>query len=465
MSRWNQKDETKVAKGATLSRGTGPNTASPSYSKNKKKRTVPTRSPEDFVILKPIPDTHRLPLIVRYLVSKGIAVDFYKEKYIARRLRVRMGRLNIKTYEDYLTYLKRNTMEVNELKESLSINVTRFFRNRDTFDLLKTKIFPQIVNSLNRKEISIWSAGCAVGAEPYTLSIIAGEFFKKYNINVRITATDVNEDLIAMARSGVYSPPYLAEMTEAESKQFFMENTDGNFEVNPVVKSRVHFRKHDLTKDKYPTGFDMIVCRNVLIYIDKDAQMEIITNFIDALRPGGILILGRTETLLTEWRHQVKTLSGIHRIYQKLDGVQLNEVKPIAVSPTRLAKRKTTRSDPSISTQKIAASSERVQNRLRELQDFRKRFEERKKQWEERMEKMHKPQGDAFGSMSRASSRNSTKRIVRPRKRQTPSKLLQNIETDKKPTRLNFREILKPVKKPPRISRIRKDDPLRRVKD
>lgn len=459
----NKKKNSKVAKGATLSRGQGPN-FTPKLKKKTSSKSTPSNISEDYTILKPIPDSKKLPQIVNYLVSRGIAVDFYKEKYISRRLRVRMGRLGISTYEEYLAYLKRNTMELNQLKESLSINVTRFFRNRDTFDLLKTKIFPQISNSIKRNELSIWSAGCAVGAEPYSISIIAGEYFKKFNVNVRITATDVNEDLISIARSGVYSPPYLAELTESESRQYFMENSEGNYEVNPIVKSRVNFRKHDLTRDKYPTGFDMIICRNVLIYIDKDAQMEIISKFIDSLRPGGILVLGRTETLLTEWRHQVKTLSGIHRIYQKLDGVQLNEIKadkklPRAQKFSRRKKTSPRKSEIPDTSKRISISSERVQNRLKELQDFKKRFDERKKQWEERMDTANKVKGSAFSSLSRASKRPNSRPISRTSK---ISSIPRREKNEQKKRRIDFKELLKPAKKPTRVSKIRKDDPLRR---
>jgi len=463
MDESSKKKNSKVAKGATLSRGQGPN-FTPKFKKKTPSKLTPSNNSEDYTILKPIPDSNKLPLIVKYLVSRGIAVDFYKEKYISRRLRVRMGRLGISTYEEYLVYLKRNTMELNQLKESLSINVTRFFRNRDTFDLLKTKIFPQISNSVNKKELSIWSAGCAVGAEPYSISIIAGEYFKKFNVNVRITATDVNEDLISIARSGVYSPPYLAELTDSESRQFFMENSEGNFEVNPLVKSRVNFRKHDLTRDKYPTGFDMVICRNVLIYIDKDAQMDIISKFIESLRPGGILVLGRTETLLTEWRHQVKTLSGIHRVYQKLDGVQLNEIKTDRKRPSMQKNSRRNRvslgkSELPDTSKRIAMSSERVQNRLKELEYFKKRFEERKKQWEERMDTTKKKKGTAFGSLSRASNRPNSRPISRTSK---ISPVPRRKKNDQKKRRIDFKDLLKPVKKPTRISKVRKDDPLRK---
>jgi chemotaxis protein methyltransferase CheR len=452
-----------IARGPTLSSGTFPGDKGRIL--ERKKVTDRVFPDESNILFKQVPDHEKLGLIIRYLVSQGIKVDYYKEKYIARRLRVRMGRLNITTYLDYLSYLKKNTSELIILKESLSINVTRFFRNKDTFDILQEKIFPRIINEHKKSEYNIWSAGCAVGAEPYTVSIIAGEYLSKHGVSTRILATDVNEDLLKIARSAIYTPPYLAEMSEADAKKYFRLTIEGNYEVNPVVKSRVNFSRQDLTKDTYPTGFDLIICRNVLIYIDKDAQEEIISKFVNSLNPGGLLILGRTETLLGVWKNKLTTISGIHRIYQKVDStipeLKIDD-KPMASKTDKLKQKlRMTVAESNFETinpkkeikprknyqESITQSNQRVQDRLAELRDFRERFEERKRLWEERMEtKKSSSRSSSFGALSKASDRTSTSKT-------------NPVESEPNLNR-NFRSLLRPVNEPIRESRIRKDNPV-----
>lgn len=360
----------KIAKGATLGAGTGPE----SYLQRKKEKRIkklqkpgPINFPERKIM-----DEEVIPRIIVFLEQYGVLISSYKQKYIARRLRVRMNRLGINSYSHYLSYLKTHPYEISALKQSFSINVTRFFRNRDTFELIRDYIVPQVAEQsrASGRHLRIWSAGCAVGAEPYTIAMIFDDAIRKNNISMEIIATDVNEELLEIGKHGIYDPSYLAEMTKAEAARFFNLRADGNYEVKPEIKSYVRFMRHDLMKDDYIKGVDVIFCRNVLIYIDKTAQRGIIDKFVESLKPGGYLAIGRTETLFGRWREKLETVSGVHRIYQKKSGI--SNLKPLSVT---------------IPQTKTHSFSENTRRKV-ELKGFRERFEERKLQWEKRIQEI-----------------------------------------------------------------------------
>ncbi len=362
----------KIAKGATLGAGKGPGT----YLQRKREKKIKRKTVQPTSILpileKRAMDEEMIPRIVSFLEQHGVLIRSYKEKYIARRLRVRMNRLNLNSYAHYLSYLKTHPYEIAALKQSFSINVTRFFRNRDTFELIRDFIVPKITQQSKNigRHLKIWSAGCAVGAEPYTIAMIFDEEVQRHNIRMEIIATDINEELLEIGRHGIYDPSYLAEMTKAEAVKFFDLRNDGNYEVKPRIKSYVRFMKHDLIKDDYIKGVDVIFCRNVLIYIDKNAQREIIDKFVDSLNPGGYLAIGRTETLFGHWRNKLETISGVHRIYQK--------------------------KTPSYHTEQMIVPRKRSQSlRLQahkkkhiEIEGFKERFQERKRIWEEKIKEI-----------------------------------------------------------------------------
>jgi chemotaxis methyl-accepting protein methylase len=366
------KEDKKVARGATL------------YSKKdldrkKRKPKKPQKTSRNSIEQGTLPIYHSVPdpdwedKVIDLIGKSGIEVASYKKRYIIRRIRVRMGRLKLNSYQDYFNYVRKNSHEIREIQEALSINVTRFFRNRDTYDLIKTEILPQVILHMKKQkqnELKFWSAGCAVGAEPYTLAMISSEAVPP-DIHVNIQATDVKNELLHMARNAIYSEPYLAEMTDGEIHKYFIQHTRDEFEVASHIKRLVSFSRHDLMKDQFPSNLDIISCRNVLIYVDRHAQMEIITKFFDALKPGGILILGRTETLFGDWRRHVDIISTKHRIYQKKSGSYL--------SPVQRQDAKTKR--------KSSVSKKSHSKRLSDLRNFREVYEERRKAWIERLER------------------------------------------------------------------------------
>lgn len=307
-----------VTKGAIVSSLQGPKSGNTAKSISKEKRIKKTNK-----VIQPIEisgqDLENLDPVLNYIKLLGITTSAYKKNYLIKRTRARIRRLRLKTYKKYLEYLKKNPNEIKALEEALSINVTRFFRNEDTYKFIKDNILPSLLldNKLSKSsEVKIWSAGCAVGAEPYSIAILCSD--KKYlSHDISILATDLNNELLAIAKNGVYSSQYLAEVTPIVASKIFSLDRDSNYKIKSLVKKLVRFQRLDLINDPYPKKLDVILCRNVLIYIDPSMQEQIIEKFYKSLKIGGIIILGRAETLRGKWKEKFDVVSSKHRVYKK----------------------------------------------------------------------------------------------------------------------------------------------------
>lgn len=314
---WKDKLNNRVAKGATLSAKLGPKSASLKVVSKREKKSHSKKKYQGSPINIRGKDVENLDPVLNFLKKSGIAVTAYKRGYLIRRTRARIGRLGLDTYVEYLSYLRNNPKEIIQLHETLSINVTRFFRNEDTFNFIQNNIIPDLVNiNSSGSKIKIWSAGCAVGAEPYSLAMLCSDK-KELQNRIAINASDINRDLLEIAQHGVYSPGYLAEVTEKQAMRYFILDADQNYQVKPSIKRLVKFDQIDLTKDTFPSNCDMIICRNVLIYLDISMQSIIYEKFFKSLKVGGILVLGRTETLHGPWKQKYNVISSTHRVYVK----------------------------------------------------------------------------------------------------------------------------------------------------
>ncbi|MCE7734068.1 MAG: protein-glutamate O-methyltransferase CheR [Candidatus Heimdallarchaeota archaeon] len=310
----------KVARGATLSAKLGPRSASLKLVKQvRTKSKIKKKYGTQPIILRG-KDLENLDPVLSFLRKSGVAVTAYKRGYLIRRTRARIGRLGLDTYVEYLQYLRNNSKEIQLLHDTLSINVTRFFRNEDTFSYIRDNVIPDLVKVLSSSpttKIKIWSAGCAVGPEPYSIAMLCSDS-KELKNKVAINASDINRNLLEIAQNGVYSPQYLAEMTKEEASRYFILDHNQNYMVKPSIKKLVKFDQTDLIKDRYPSNCDMIICRNVLIYLDSSMQKIILEKFFQSLKVGGILILGRTETLQGTWKKSYEVKSSTHRVYIKI---------------------------------------------------------------------------------------------------------------------------------------------------
>ena len=286
------------------------------------------------------PDQQNLNLIKQYLYKRGFCdISSYKDKYLSRRIAIRLRNKNCKTYEDYYDILIQNDNEINSLKKSLSINVTKFFRDPDTWEEFH-RIMRNYVKEIKQKELSpslrVWSAGCAVGSEPYSIACIIhntlGNHLLKYN--VKIYATDFNEELLQIARRGIYEGEILDNIPKEFLMKYFEPFAKG-IRVKYSLRRMVDYSYLNLLKDKYRfPKLDVIFCRNVIIYFSKEIQKEIFRKFYDLLVPNGFLILGRTEILPQAFKESFDVFSLRHRIYRK---------KPDSVPPPVKKEIKTTR--------------------------------------------------------------------------------------------------------------------------
>jgi chemotaxis methyl-accepting protein methylase len=282
--------------------------------------------------------------IKNYLKTKGIH-DTYKHSYFLRRINIRLRKTGTSNLKQYYGYLRAHPGEIDLLKKDLSINVTKFFRDADSFDYFcqtLTKLMIDNFKSRSKKTIKIWSAGCAIGAEPYSIAIHVDKTIQKYNLRglkIVIYATDFNQELLSYARRAIYESSLLENIDRADRQNYFdnMANfsasgessIDEQYRVSYKIKKFVEFSHFDLTKEFYPfKQLDAIICRNVLIYFNTESQFNIFKKFYDSLKDGGYLFLGRTETLHLGFRGHFKNISPKHRLYTKISSsdVAIDEI-------------------------------------------------------------------------------------------------------------------------------------------
>ena len=224
----------------------------------------------------------------------GIDLQLYKEPQMRRRIGNLVTRSDFKTFCAYFDDAAADKEKFADFIEYLTINVSEFFRNPDKYDIVEKEILPYLMKS--SPKLNIWSAGCSIGAEPYTLSIILKEISP--NVKHRILASDLDVDILAKAKKGIYNENEIKAMRPDRKAKYFTQTADGKFSVKPEIKSVVEFKRHNLLKDPFETGFDFILCRNVVIYFTEEAKDVLYTNFFNSLKPGGILFVGATEAIL-----------------------------------------------------------------------------------------------------------------------------------------------------------------------
>jgi chemotaxis protein methyltransferase CheR len=251
--------------------------------------------------------------------SKGFSLDSYKDKCIKRRIAIRIRATHSMSAEEYSDLLIKDAAELDLLLKVLTIHVSQFFRNSPTFTKLREEILPYLfarATGEQRTELNFWSVGCASGEEPYSLALILKESFAAEigRIKVSILATDVDEGIIETARKAVYGEERLLEVTPSLRKHWFVPH-GRKHQLLPEIRAMVDFRRGDLLGGgAFPTS-DLILCRNVLIYLERQEQERILTGFANVLGTGGILVLGKAETLVGASRRLFRTVCPVERIY------------------------------------------------------------------------------------------------------------------------------------------------------
>lgn len=237
----------------------------------------------------------------------------YKDRCLRRRIGVRMRATGVHTFPDYARLLDSTPAEWERLLAALTINVTRFFRDEAVFAALEQQGYPTLRDTFSSM-LDVWSAGCSHGQEPYSLAMGLAE---SLGINrFRIEATDVDVGSMAAARAGSYSE-LIANEVPAERRARWMTAGD-SFVIKPELRARVQVSRHDLLRDEMPEQrYHLICCRNVIIYFSRDAQALLFDRLYNALVPGGILVLGKVETLIGPARDKFDALNLRERLFRR----------------------------------------------------------------------------------------------------------------------------------------------------
>jgi chemotaxis methyl-accepting protein methylase len=252
--------------------------------------------------------------------DRGLDFRHYHQDLLKRRVALRMRAKRINSYSEYLRELINNPQEYDTLFEVLCINVSEFFRDPEVWVRVKS-LFQDIVRQktrLSEKSIKIWSAGCANGEEPYTISIILKELLKSdiLNFEIEILATDVDKKSLSLAEDGSYQKESLKNVSKEHLARYF-ESREGSHIIKDDVKSMVAFSYLDLTSQDLIKETDLVVCRNVFIYFDRSLQEQLLMKFYNSLKTGGFLVMGKAETLIQEAREIYEEVDFDARIFRK----------------------------------------------------------------------------------------------------------------------------------------------------
>jgi chemotaxis methyl-accepting protein methylase len=250
----------------------------------------------------------------------GVAVEAYKPKCLRRRIAVRMRACGVHTYEQYREVLAHQPEEIDRLHDALTINVTRFYRNPETWDAVAKSVLPPLV--ARRAPVRFWSAGCASGEEAHTIAMLWGEAVEKGGVPsgldyLSIDATDIDKECMQRAREGWYRTDAFVETPRRLVERWTRPDGDGRI-VDPRLRARIQVARLDLTREALPVKrYDVVVCRNVVIYFDRALQERLFMAFHDALVPGGTLVLGKVETLVGPARDALELVDVRERIYRR----------------------------------------------------------------------------------------------------------------------------------------------------
>ena len=254
-------------------------------------------------------------------VERGFGCASYKEKCLRRRIAVRMRARGVHTYGDYARILDTDTTEYDRLLDALTINVTKLFRNWEAYATLAATVVPTLWHR-ETPTIRIWSAGCSSGEEPYSLAILFHRYAATSGMlaqlgRVDVLGTDIDRRCLTAAERGTFEESDFADTPDDLRRRYF-ESTPP-FTVSPTIRGMVRFESRDMLSGGAPRGgHDLIVCRNVLIYFDRQTQEHVFDTFYEAMSPGGFLMLGKVETLLGRARSQFAPVDARERIFTRL---------------------------------------------------------------------------------------------------------------------------------------------------
>ncbi len=276
-------------------------------------------------------DEQTFKLLLNKLKEKtGCDFSKYRQGTIKRRLYKRLLVSGVDNYKSYINLLEKDIKEYKKLVKDLTIKVSCFFRDTYVFEYIFQIIIPKIIEAKEKSNehiIRIWSAGCAYGEEIYSIAILLKDYFKKKkninNYNIFLLGTDIDEEALKTAKKGIYEEEAILEVKKRFLDQYFIYK-HGLYYLKEEIKNMVTFCYHDVTSSKQfapPSGvvcnYDLILCRNLLIYFDISLQKQTILNLYHSLNQGGFLVLGEAESILNEFELLFDLIDNKAKIYQK----------------------------------------------------------------------------------------------------------------------------------------------------
>ncbi|MBQ9700959.1 MAG: protein-glutamate O-methyltransferase CheR [Lachnospiraceae bacterium] len=229
------------------------------------------------------------------LALTKINLHMYKEKQMKRRIDSLIAKHKISGYKDYVDAIKKDTKLFEEFVNYLTINVSEFWRNPDQWKVLEEMVMPELIK-MSGKNLKVWSAACSTGDEPYSLVMLMSKFMPLSNI--KVLATDIDKQVLEKARVGLYNEKSIAGLPQEFKDKYFTKIGASNYQISDEIKKCVEFKEGNLLADKYPSGLDLILCRNVVIYFTDEAKNEIYKKFNESLKTGGYLFVGSTEQII-----------------------------------------------------------------------------------------------------------------------------------------------------------------------
>lgn len=240
----------------------------------------------------------------------GIDLTLYKEAQMKRRLTSLRDKNGYPTFDHYLSAINRDESLLEEFLDRITINVSGFYRNVKRWNVLQSFIFPQIIK--NKQQLTIWSAACSTGEEPYSVAMMLQEHFP--DTDFYILATDIDNRVLEKAKRGIYPEQSLKELPDHLKEKYFKQDQKW-YHLDNTIKQHVQFKKHDLLKDTYPANIDLILCRNVLIYFTDEAKAAIYEKLSQSLKENGVLFVGSTEQIFSPDQYHLTLMDTF--FYQK----------------------------------------------------------------------------------------------------------------------------------------------------
>lgn len=240
-----------------------------------------------------------------------IDLQAYKRPQMERRINSFMRTINVSDYKGFVDLITTDKAVYRKFLDHITINVSEFFRNPNHWEVMERDIIPALLKG--RNSLKIWSAGCSTGEEPYSLAIMCKE--KYFNLADKILATDIDNDVLEKAAMGLYTAKAIQGVPPGGAQKYFVQ--EGEFyRVKDELKATIKFEHQDLLKDNFGKGFDLILCRNVVIYFTEETKQKLYRKFTDALRPGGVLFIGSTEQIFQARELGLQTVATF--FYQKI---------------------------------------------------------------------------------------------------------------------------------------------------